>query len=37
MGPLVNKPVTTVLAATAAALIVCLNVYLLYEPGRGRD
>ncbi|MFZ2447176.1 MAG: Nramp family divalent metal transporter [Syntrophobacteraceae bacterium] len=37
MGPLVNKPVTTVLAATAAALIVCLNVYLLYSLAAGGD
>ncbi len=31
MGVLVNKPLTTVLAALAAALIVLLNVYLLYQ------
>jgi manganese transport protein len=31
MGVLVNKPVTTVLAWCAAALIVFLNLYLLYQ------
>jgi manganese transport protein len=30
MGPLVNRPATTVAAGTAAALIVVLNVFLLY-------
>lgn len=29
MGPLVNKPITTILAGGAAILIVVLNVYLL--------
>jgi manganese transport protein len=31
MGVLVNKPLTTVLAGLAAALIVGLNLYLLYQ------
>jgi manganese transport protein len=31
MGPLVNKRITTILASTAAALIVALNLYLLYQ------
>ena len=31
MGVLVNKPLTTVLATLAAALIVGLNLYLLYQ------
>jgi manganese transport protein len=31
MGVLVNKPVTNVLAVLAAALIVALNLYLLYQ------
>jgi Mn2+/Fe2+ NRAMP family transporter len=29
MGPLVNRPTTTVVAAGIAALILALNVYLL--------
>jgi manganese transport protein len=31
MGPLANRQLTTVLAAVVAALIVALNVFLLYE------
>jgi manganese transport protein len=31
MGPLVNKPITTVIAAFFAILIVLLNFYLLYQ------
>jgi manganese transport protein len=31
MGPLVNKPITTVIAAVFAILIVLLNFYLLYQ------
>ncbi len=31
MGVLVNKPITTVIAGFAAALIVLLNLYLLYQ------
>ncbi len=31
MGVLVNKPLTNVLAVLAAALIVALNLYLLYQ------
>ncbi len=31
MGPLVNRPFTTFLAAVTAILIVALNVYLLYS------
>jgi len=31
MGPLVNKPVTTFLAVLVAALIVSLNLYLLFR------
>lgn len=31
MGTLVNKPLTTVLASVAAALIVSLNLFLLYQ------
>jgi manganese transport protein len=35
MGPLVNKLPTTVLAAIAAAMIVVLNLYLLYSMAAG--
>jgi len=31
MGPLVNKRITTLLASVVAALIVTLNLYLLYQ------
>ena len=31
MGPLVNRPATTAVAAGIATLIVALNVYLLWE------
>jgi len=31
MGVLVNRPLTTVIAAVVAGLIVCLNVFLLYQ------
>ncbi len=31
MGELVNRKLTTVVAALIAALIVVLNIYLLYE------
>jgi manganese transport protein len=31
MGSLVNKPFTTVVAGVVAALIICLNMFLLYE------
>ncbi len=31
MGTLVNKPITTLLASLAAALIVSLNLFLLYQ------
>jgi len=35
MGVLVNKPATTMIAAAAAALIVFLNLYLLYQTFAG--
>jgi len=35
MGVLVNRPITNVLAWSAAALIVFLNVYLLYQTFAG--
>jgi len=35
MGVLVNRPVTTALAAAAAAIIVFLNLYLLYQTFAG--
>ncbi|HTP59886.1 MAG TPA: Nramp family divalent metal transporter, partial [Spirochaetia bacterium] len=35
MGVLVNKPLTTLLAAAAAAIILGLNVYLLYQTFTG--
>jgi manganese transport protein len=31
MGDLVNRRVTTIVAAVVAALIICLNVFLLYQ------
>jgi manganese transport protein len=31
MGPLVNRPVTTVVATIVAGLIIALNVFLLYQ------
>ena len=31
MGSLVNKPLTTAVAGVVAALIICLNMFLLYE------
>jgi Mn2+/Fe2+ NRAMP family transporter len=31
MGPLVNKPLTTILAGIAAAIIIALNLFLLYQ------
>jgi len=31
MGPLVNRRVTTVAASLVAALIVCLNIFLLLQ------
>lgn len=31
MGVLVNKKITTILASIVAALIILLNIYLLYE------
>ena len=30
MGPLVNRPVTTAATSTIAAVIICLNAYLLW-------
>jgi manganese transport protein len=35
MGVLVNKRLTTVLASLAAAVIVCLNIFLLYKTFHG--
>ncbi len=35
MGALVNHRLTTILASLAAAVIVCLNIYLLYQIFRG--
>jgi manganese transport protein len=35
MGPLVNRPFTTFLAAVAAVLILALNAYLLYSLAAG--
>jgi manganese transport protein len=37
MGSLVNRPVTTALATAAAAMIVLLNIYLLYSMAAGAD
>ncbi|MEN6440451.1 MAG: Nramp family divalent metal transporter [Syntrophobacter sp.] len=37
MGPLVNKPITTVLAGAAAILIVVLNIYLLLSLAFGAE
>jgi len=31
MGVLVNRPLTTAIAAVVAGLIVCLNIFLLYQ------
>ena len=31
MGALVNRPQTTALAAVVAAMIICLNGFLLYQ------
>ncbi len=31
MGPLVNKPLTTILASLAAAVIVLLNIFLIFQ------
>jgi len=31
MGPLVNRPLTTVIASIVAAMIICLNGFLLYQ------
>ena len=31
MGPLVNRPATTAIASLVAALIICLNGFLLYQ------
>jgi Mn2+/Fe2+ NRAMP family transporter len=31
MGPLVNRPATTAVAAGIATLIVAVNIYLLWE------
>jgi manganese transport protein len=31
MGALVNRPFTTLVASTVAALIIALNCFLLYE------
>ena len=36
MGVLVNKRITTILASLAAAVIVCLNIYLLHQIFTGR-
>jgi manganese transport protein len=30
MGPLVNRPVTTAATSAIAAVIICLNAYLLW-------
>ena len=35
MGPLVNRPLTTAVASVVAALIIALNVFLLYEFAAG--
>ena len=31
MGALVNRPLTTAVASTVAAMIIALNLFLLYE------
>jgi manganese transport protein len=31
MGALVNRPLTTLVASIVAAMIICLNVFLLYQ------
>ena len=31
MGPLVNRPLTTAIASVVAAMIICLNLFLLYQ------
>ena len=36
MGPMVNRPITKALAITAAAVIIALNVFLLYGLFTGR-
>lgn len=35
MGPLVNRPLTTALAAVVAGLIIALNLFLLWETFKG--
>jgi manganese transport protein len=35
MGALVNRPATTAVASVVAALIISLNVFLLYETFTG--
>ena len=35
MGDMVNRPLTTVVASTVAAMIVALNVFLLYQTFAG--
>jgi manganese transport protein len=37
MGPLVNRPLTTILAGITAILILALNLYLLYSLAAGGD
>jgi manganese transport protein len=35
MGPLVNRPITTFVASVVAAMIICLNVFLIYQTVMG--
>jgi manganese transport protein len=35
MGPLVNRPITTFAASVVAALIICLNAFLIYQTVTG--
>jgi manganese transport protein len=35
MGSLVNRPITTVVAAAVAAAVICLNVFLIYQTVAG--
>jgi manganese transport protein len=37
MGPLVNRRITTIVAGIMAALIICLNLFLLYQTFIGGD
>jgi manganese transport protein len=35
MGPLVNRPITTFVASTVAAMIIALNAFLIYQTVTG--